>query len=158
MRDLKPISHIQFNEFIKGKGFKGRSNYKSKDLKAMFSFKPLYDRRSLVISSEDMEPTEFGSMRKAAEAIRVSKGSIRYAKKNGKTSLRTPVLRCFSSSGANSFAYKMPHSNFKERYQTFHLGVGKCPVAKPLTLHRNRLEHKASNAGSVLSQQKVPSR
>ena len=54
MGDLKPISHIQFNEFIKGKGFKGRSNYKSKDLKAMFGIKPLYDRRSSVISSKDM--------------------------------------------------------------------------------------------------------
>ena len=44
MSDLKPISHIQFNEFIKGKegkGFKGGSNYKSKDLKAMFGFRPL---------------------------------------------------------------------------------------------------------------------
>ena len=52
MGDLKPISHIQFNEFIKSKAFKGRSIYKLKDLKAMFSFKPLYDRRSLVISSK----------------------------------------------------------------------------------------------------------
>ena len=46
MGDLKPVSHFQFNEFIKGKGFKGRNSYKSKDLKAMFGFKPLYDRRS----------------------------------------------------------------------------------------------------------------
>ena len=36
MGDLKPISHKQFNEFIKGKGFKGRNEYKLKDLKAKF--------------------------------------------------------------------------------------------------------------------------
>ena len=88
MGDLKPISHIQFNEFIKGKRFKGRSNCKSNDLKAMFGFKPLYDRRSLVISSKGMEPTEFGSMRKAAKAIGMSKRSIKYAKKNGKNFLK----------------------------------------------------------------------
>ena len=33
---LMPISHKEFNEFIKGKGFKGRNNYKLRDLKAMF--------------------------------------------------------------------------------------------------------------------------
>ena len=103
MSDLKPISHIQFNEFIKGKGFKGKSNYKLKDLKAMFGFKPLYDRRSLVISSKDMEPTESGSVRKAAKAIGVSEGSIRYAEKNG---------------------------NFKERSHQFNSGVGKCPCGQ----------------------------
>ena len=69
MGDLKPISHKQFNEFIKGKGFKGRNDYKLKELKAKFGFKPMYDRRTLVISSEDMEPTTFDSLRKAAKAI-----------------------------------------------------------------------------------------
>ena len=34
-KDLCPIRHKEFNEFIKGKGFKGRNNYKLKDLKAM---------------------------------------------------------------------------------------------------------------------------
>ena len=71
MGDLKPISHKQFNEFIKGKGFKGRNDYKLKELKAKFGFKPMYDRRTLVISSEDMEPTTFNSLRKAAKAIDV---------------------------------------------------------------------------------------
>ena len=55
------ISHKQFNEFIKGKGFKGRNNYKLKELKAKFGFKPMYERRTLVISLEDMEPTTFDS-------------------------------------------------------------------------------------------------
>ena len=40
-KDLTPITHKEFNEFIKGKGFKGRNNYKLKDLKAMFGFKPM---------------------------------------------------------------------------------------------------------------------
>ena len=40
-KDLTPIRHKEFNEFIKGKGFKGRNNYKLRDLKAMFGFKPM---------------------------------------------------------------------------------------------------------------------
>ena len=36
--NLKPITHKEFNEFIKGKGFKGRNEYKLKELKAMFGF------------------------------------------------------------------------------------------------------------------------
>ena len=27
-KDLTPIRHKEFNEFIKGKGFRGRNNYK----------------------------------------------------------------------------------------------------------------------------------
>ena len=69
MGDLQPLNHKQFNEFRKGKGFKGRNDYKLKELKAKFGFKPMYDRRMLVISSEDMEPTTFDSLRKAAKAI-----------------------------------------------------------------------------------------
>ena len=66
--DLKPIGHKEFNEFIKGKGFKGKNNYKLKELKAKFGFKPVYDRRTLVISFEDMEPKTFNSLRKASKA------------------------------------------------------------------------------------------
>ena len=55
-----------------------------KELKAIFGFKPLYDRRPLVISSEDMEPTTFDSMRKAAKAISVTEGAIRHAKNIGR--------------------------------------------------------------------------
>ena len=71
MGDLKPISHKQFNEFIKGKGFKGRNDYKLKELKAKFGFKPMYDRRTIVISLEDMEPSTFDFLRKAAKATSV---------------------------------------------------------------------------------------
>ena len=38
---LHPITHKEFNEFIKGKGFKGSNNYKLRDLKAMFGFKTM---------------------------------------------------------------------------------------------------------------------
>ena len=64
MENLKPISHKEFNEFIKGKGFKGRKKYKLKELKAKFGFKPMYDRHMLTISSEDLKPTTFDSLRK----------------------------------------------------------------------------------------------
>ena len=40
-KELFPITHKEFNEFIKGKGFTGRNNYKLKDLKVMFGFKPM---------------------------------------------------------------------------------------------------------------------
>ena len=69
MDDLKPIIHKEFNEFIKGKGFKGRNDYALKDLKAKFGFIALVKRRVLVVSSEGMEPAMFDSMRKAAKAV-----------------------------------------------------------------------------------------
>ena len=72
MGDLKPISHKEFNEFIKGKVFKGRNDYKLKELKSVFGFKPMYDGRTLVISSKDMEPKMFDSLRKASKAIGIS--------------------------------------------------------------------------------------
>ena len=79
MDDLKPISHKQFNEFIKGKRFKGGNNYKLKELKDKSGFKPRYDRRTLVISSRDMEPKTFDSLRKASKATGVSYRALRYA-------------------------------------------------------------------------------
>ena len=54
MDELKPVIK-EFNEFIKGRGFRGRKDYALKDLKVKFGFKPLVERRALVISSEDME-------------------------------------------------------------------------------------------------------
>ena len=82
--ELKLISHKQFNEFIKSKGFKGRNDYTLKDLKAKFGFKPLIERRALVVSSNDMEPTKFDSMRNYAKFIGVGEGVIRYVRNNGK--------------------------------------------------------------------------
>ena len=34
MDNLKPITHKEFNEFIKGKGFRGKNNYKLKRVKS----------------------------------------------------------------------------------------------------------------------------
>ena len=51
-KDLTPIRHKEFYEFIKGKGFKGRNNYKLKDLKAMFGFKPMITGPPVTISSD----------------------------------------------------------------------------------------------------------
>ena len=77
MENLKPISHKKFNEFMKGKGFKGR---KLKELKAKFGFKPMYNRCVLMISSEDMSPTTFDSLRKASKVTSISYGVLTYAK------------------------------------------------------------------------------
>ena len=82
MGHLKPISHKEFSEFIKGRGIKGRNNYKLKKLKAKFGFKPMYDRRTLVISSEDMEPKMFNFLRKASKALGICYRVLRYAKNN----------------------------------------------------------------------------
>ena len=59
-----------------------RKNYTLKDLKAKFGLKPLIERRALVVSLNDMEPTKFDSMRKAAKSIGVGEGVIRYARNN----------------------------------------------------------------------------
>ena len=69
MDELKPIAHKECNKFIKGKGFRGRNNYVLKDLKAKFSFKPLVERIALVVSLNEMEPTEFSSTRKALRLL-----------------------------------------------------------------------------------------
>ena len=64
--DLTPIRHKEFNEFIKGKGFKGRNNYKLRDLKAMFGFKPVITGSPVMICSDELEPKRFDSMLKAS--------------------------------------------------------------------------------------------
>ena len=88
MSELKPISHKDFNAFIKGKGFTNRNDYKLKDLKAKFGFKPLVDRRKLVVSAEGMEPTTFNSIKQAAKAIGVGEKVIGYARKKGRDSFK----------------------------------------------------------------------
>ena len=88
MDELRPISHKKFNKFIKGKEFKGRKDYTLKDLKAKFGFKPLVERRALVVSSNDMEPTEFHSMREATKVIGMGERVIRYARNNGRDFMR----------------------------------------------------------------------
>ena len=77
-----------------------KEQFVSKDLKAMFGFKPLKaDRKVLVVSLEDMDPTEFHSMREATRDIGIGEGVIRYARNNGRDFLRNSrakTSRCFS--------------------------------------------------------------
>ncbi len=91
LSELKPISHKNFNTFIKGKGFKKSNDYKLKDLKAKFCFKSLVERISLVISAEDMEPTTFNSIGQAAKSIGVGEPVIRYARKKGRDSFKRTI-------------------------------------------------------------------
>ena len=83
-KDLHPIRHKEFNEFIKGKGFKGRNNYKLTDLKAMFGFKPMIIGSPVTISSNELEPTRFDSISKASTSTRIPYATLLYAKKNSK--------------------------------------------------------------------------
>ena len=66
--ELIPISHKDFNEFIKGKGFTGKNNYKLKEIKAMLGFKPLTYKNQTVVNIDD------GKQVKSYESI--SKASI----------------------------------------------------------------------------------
>ena len=86
---LRPITHKEFNEFIKGKGFTGRNNYKLKDLKAMFGFKPMITGSPVTISSDGTEPTRFHSMSKASTSTKIPYSTLLYAKKNSKSRIRS---------------------------------------------------------------------
>ena len=79
---LRPITHNEFNEFIKGKGFKGRNNYKLRDLKAMFGFKPMITGSPVMISSDRLEPMRFDSVLKASTSTGIPYVMLLYAKKN----------------------------------------------------------------------------
>ena len=88
-RDLNPIRHKEFNEFIKGKGFKGRNNYKLRDLKAMFGFKPMITGSPVTISFDELEPTRFDSMSKASTSMGIPYVTLLYAKKNSRHRVRS---------------------------------------------------------------------
>ena len=81
-KDLTPIRHKEFNEFIKGKGFKGRNIYKLKDLKAMFGFKPMITGSPVTIFSNELEPTRFNSISKASTSTGIPYFTLIYAKTN----------------------------------------------------------------------------
>ena len=87
--DLTPIRHKEFNEFIKGKGVKGRNNYKLRDLKAMFGFKPMITGSPVMISSDELEPTRFDSMSKASASTGIPYVTLPYAKKNSRHRVRS---------------------------------------------------------------------
>ena len=82
---LKPITHKEFNEFIKGKGFKGRNEYKLKELKAMFGFKPMVLGSPITISLVGEEPTKFSSISQASTSTGIPYSTLPYAKKNSKS-------------------------------------------------------------------------
>ena len=86
---LRPITHNEFNEFIKGKGFTGRNNYKLKDLKAMFGFKPMITGSPVTISSDGTEPMRFDSMSKASASTGIPYSILLCAKKNSKSRIRS---------------------------------------------------------------------
>ena len=83
-KDLTPIRHKEFNEFIKGKGFKGRNNYKLKDLKAMFGFKRMITGSPVIISSNELEPPRFDSVSKVSTSKGIPYITLLYAKKNSR--------------------------------------------------------------------------
>ena len=88
-KDLTAIRHKEFNEFIKGKDFKGRNNYKLRDLKAMFGFEPMIIGSPVRISSVELEPTRFDSMSKASTSTGIPYITLLYAKKNSKDRVRS---------------------------------------------------------------------
>ena len=86
---LHPITHKEFNEFIKGKCFTGRNNYRLKDLKAMFGFKPVITGSPVTMSSDGVEPTRFDSMSKASTSTGIPYAALLYAKKNSRNRVRS---------------------------------------------------------------------
>ena len=83
-KNLTPITQEEFNEFIKGKDFRGRNNYKLRDLKAMFGFKPMVTGSPVTISSDGTKPTRFDSLSKASTSTGKPYLTLLYAKKNSK--------------------------------------------------------------------------
>ena len=90
---LQPIAHKEFNEFIKGRGFKGRNNYSLKDLKAMFGFEPISIGFPVTISSNEIEPTRFDSISKASMSLGIPYATLLYARnsRQGATSAAPAV-------------------------------------------------------------------
>ena len=88
-KDLTPITQKEFNESIKGKGFKGRNNYKLRDLKTMFGLKPMITGSPVTISSDRMEPTRFDSLPKASTSTGIPYITLLYAKKNSRHRVRS---------------------------------------------------------------------
>ena len=87
--NLKPITHKEFNEFIKGKGFKGRNEYKLKELKAMYGFKPMVLGSPITISLVGEEPTKFNSISKASTSTGIPYSTLLYAEKNSKSTVHS---------------------------------------------------------------------
>ena len=90
--NLIPISHKDFNEFIKGKGFTGRKNYKLKELKAMFGFKPLtYKNQTTVNIDDGKECKDYESISKTLIGSGIPYTTLIQAKKKYKKDPKNPV-------------------------------------------------------------------
>ena len=70
-KDLITITQKDFEKLIKGKRVKGRNNYKTRDLKAMFGFKPMFSGQRIILSLGGGDPIVNDSMTKASEATGV---------------------------------------------------------------------------------------
>ena len=123
--DLTPIRQKEFNEFIKGKGFKGRNNYKLRDLKAMFGFKSMVTGSPVTIFSDGTEPTKFDSMSKAST-------SMEYHMLPFYMLRRIPGIKfaLMEKIYNNLSLVKMPYSNFKRKVTDNGAGVGRCPCGQ----------------------------
>ena len=88
-KELVSITHKEFNEFIKGKGFTGRNSYKLEDLKSMFGFKPMITGSPVTISSNRAEPTRFDSMSKASTSTEIPYATLLYAEKYSKSRIHS---------------------------------------------------------------------
>ena len=102
--ELIPISHKDFNEFIKGKGFTGRNNYKLKELKAMFGFKPLtYMNQTAVNIGDGKQFRVYESISKASIGSGIPHTTLIQAKKKYKVNPGNPVT---IRSGGNAYVIK----------------------------------------------------
>ena len=128
MDDLKPITHKEFNELIKGKGFKGRHNYKLKELKVMFGFKPMVLGSPITISLAGEDPKTFDSISKASTSTGILYSTLLYVKRKSKLVIHSNGNEYI----INLTLYKLPHSNFKQRSYENSMGVGKCSCGQTL--------------------------
>ena len=102
--ELIPIIHKDFNEFIKGKGFTGRSNYKLKELKAMFVFKPLTYKNQTSVNIDDGKQTKvYESISKASIGSGIPYTTLIQVKKKYKVNPGNPV---YIRSGGNAYIIK----------------------------------------------------
>ena len=81
MRDLQRITRKELEAYLRVKEFMEKNNYDETD-----SRKKIRDRKPAripqIISSDDMEPREYGSLKDAANDIEVSKETLIYAYEN----------------------------------------------------------------------------
>ena len=109
---LHPIGHKDFNEFIKGRGFTGRNNYKLKDLKAMFGFKPLTHMYQVDVNIDDgRQFITYDSISKALVGSGIPYATLVYARKKSKQASNTsdPVT---IKSGGNIYVIRFTPKNY----------------------------------------------